>query len=42
MTNKNPKKIRLLNEIRKGLKEVKKICEGKAKSYTMSNLFDKE
>jgi hypothetical protein len=34
------KKARLLNEIRQGLKEVKEIREGKAKSYTMSDLFD--
>jgi hypothetical protein len=34
------KKARLLNEIRQGLREVKEIREGKAKSYSMSDLFD--
>jgi hypothetical protein len=34
------KKARLLNEIRQGLKEVKDIEEGKAKFYSMSDLFD--
>ena len=34
------KKIKLLNEIKQGLKEVKKIREGKAVSYSMSDLFD--
>jgi hypothetical protein len=34
------KKARLLNEIRQGLQEVKEIREGRAKSYSMSDLFD--
>lgn len=34
------KKGRLLNDIKKGLKEVKEIREGKSPSYTMSDLFD--
>jgi len=36
---KKTKKQKLLDEIRQGLKEVKKIREGKAKSYTMADLF---
>jgi len=35
-----PKKNKLLKEIKQGLKEVKKIREGNADSYTMSDLFD--
>ncbi len=34
------KKEKLLSEIKKGLKEVKEIREGKATSYRMSDLFD--
>jgi hypothetical protein len=34
------KKNKLLNEIRQGIREVKDIEEGKAKFYTMSDLFD--
>jgi hypothetical protein len=34
------KKANLLNDIKQGLSEVKEIREGKAKSYTMSDLFD--
>ena len=34
------KKARVLNEIKQGLIEVKKIQEGKAKSYSMSDLLD--
>jgi hypothetical protein len=34
------KKARLLNEIKLGLKDVKEIREGRAKSYSMSDLFD--
>ena len=34
------KKLRLLNEIKEGLNEVKEIREGKKKSYSMSDLFD--
>jgi hypothetical protein len=34
------KKARLLNQIKQGLEEVKKIQEGKAKSYSMSDLLD--
>jgi hypothetical protein len=36
------KKAKLLNEIRQGLKEVKDIREGKAKSYSMSDLLNSE
>ena len=36
------KKAGLLNEIQQGIKEVKAIREGKAKSYSMSDLFDDE
>lgn len=36
------KKTKLLNEIKEGLKEVKEIRDGKAKSYSMSDLFDGE
>jgi hypothetical protein len=36
------KKSKLLKEIKKGLKEVKKIREGKSPSYTMSDLFNEE
>jgi hypothetical protein len=36
------KKSKLLDEIRQGLKEVKDIREGKAKPYTMSDLFNCE
>jgi hypothetical protein len=38
--NKKLTKKRLMNEIKQGLKEVKEIREGKAKSYSMSDLFD--
>ncbi len=34
------KKAQILNEIKQGLKEVKEIREGKARSYSMSDLFD--
>ncbi|MFI5140615.1 MAG: hypothetical protein ACHQIM_22550 [Sphingobacteriales bacterium] len=34
------KKTRLLKNIKQGLKEVKAIRAGKAKSYSMSDLFD--
>jgi cysteine synthase len=34
------KKAKLLNEIKAGLKEVKSIRDGEAKSYSMSDLFD--
>ena len=34
------KKAKLLNDIKEGLSEVKEIREGKAKSYSMSDLFD--
>ncbi|BAU52840.1 hypothetical protein [Mucilaginibacter gotjawali] len=34
------KKAKLLDEIRQGLKEAKEIHEGKAKGYSMSDLFD--
>ena len=36
---KKTKKQKLLDEIRQGLKEVKAIREGEAKSYTMADLF---
>ncbi len=36
------KKAKLLNEIKEGLKEVKEIRDGKAKSYSMSDLFHGE
>jgi len=36
------KKSKLLDEIRQGLKEVKDIREGKAKSYSMSDLLNGE
>lgn len=36
------KKSKLLKEIKKGLKEVKEIREGKSPSYTMSDLFNEE
>jgi len=34
------KKAKLLSEIKQGLSEVKEIRDGKAKSYSMSDLFD--
>jgi len=34
------KKAKLLNEIKEGLKDVKEIREGKAKSYSMSALLN--
>jgi hypothetical protein len=34
------KKAKLLNEIKEGLKDVKEIREGKAKSYSMSDLLN--
>jgi hypothetical protein len=34
------KKAKLLNEIKQGLKEVKEIREGRARSYSMSDLLD--
>lgn len=37
---KKSKKAKLLDEIVTGLKEVKEIRAGKAKSYTMSDLLD--
>jgi len=37
-----PKKARLLNEIKQGLEEVKAIREGKAQSYSMSDLLNGE
>lgn len=39
---KSSKKVKLLNEIKQGLKEVKGIREGKSASYTMSDLFDEK
>ena len=36
------KKQTLLNEIKQGLEEVKKIEEGSAKYYTISDIFDGE
>ena len=36
------KKSKLLNEIKQGLKEVKAIREGKAASYSMSDLLHSE
>ena len=33
------KKVKLLNQIKQGLKDVKNIREGKTKSYSMSDLF---
>jgi hypothetical protein len=36
------KKAKLLNEIKEGLKEVKEIREGKAKSYSMADLLNGE
>jgi len=36
------KKAKLLDEIRQGLKEVKDIREGRAKSYSMSDLLNGE
>ena len=37
-----PKKSTILKEIKQGLKEVKKIREGKSASYTMADLFDEK
>ncbi|WP_299584215.1 hypothetical protein [Mucilaginibacter sp.] len=34
------KKASLLNQIKQGLEEVKKIQEGKAKFYSISDIFD--
>ncbi|QTE34808.1 hypothetical protein J3L18_16790 [Mucilaginibacter gossypii] len=39
---KNSKKTKLLNEIKIGLKEVKAIREGKAQTYSMSDLLNGE
>ena len=36
------KKANLLNEIKEGIKEVKAIRDGKAGSYSMSDLLDGE
>ena len=36
------KKAKILNEIKQGLIEVKEIREGRAKPYSMSDLFDGE
>lgn len=36
------KKVRLISEIKQGLKEVKEIRDGKSASYTMSDLFNEE
>jgi len=36
------KKEKLLNQIKEGLQEVKKIREGKSKGYSMSDLLDGE
>ena len=36
------KKARLIEEIKQGLRDVKKIREGKAKGYSMSDLFNNE
>ena len=36
------KKEQLLNEIKQGLREVKEIRAGKAKSYSISDIFDGE
>ena len=40
--NKISKKAQVLNEIKQGLQDVKAIREGKAKSYSMSDLLDAE
>ncbi|GAB2984400.1 hypothetical protein GCM10027049_22720 [Mucilaginibacter puniceus] len=39
-SNKKPAKSSLLNEIKTGLKEVKKIRDGKSQSFSMSDLLD--
>ena len=39
---KESKKAKLLSEIKTGLSDVKSIREGKAKSYTMSDLLNGE
>ncbi len=36
------KKKKLLNDIREGLREAKKIQEGTSRGYSMSDLFDGE
>jgi len=36
------KKSKLLKDIKKGLKEVKQIRDGKSPSYTMSDLFNEK
>jgi hypothetical protein len=41
-TDKQASKKALLNEIRQGLRQAKDIREGKAKGYSMSDLFDEE
>ena len=41
-TDKQASKKALLNEIRQGLREEREIREGKAKAYSMSDLFDEE
>lgn len=40
-SKKESNKIRLLKEIRQGLKEVKDIQEGKAKAYSLADIFKK-
>jgi len=39
-SEKDMKKTKLLNDIRKGLRDVKAIQDGKARSYSISDLFD--
>jgi len=41
-SGKDAKKAKLLNEIREGLREVKKIENGEAKFYTMADLLGDE
>ena len=41
-SGKESKKAKLLNEIKAGLSDVKNIREGKATSYTMSDLLNGE
>jgi len=42
MSKTSSKKIRLLKEVKQGLKEVKKIREGKARAYVMADLLNGE
>lgn len=41
-SSKETKKVKLLNEIKVGLREVKEIQAGKQKSFSMSDLFNEE